>query len=111
MSLKGRRVIDLTQHLSGPFCTWTLRALGAEIIKVEAVPNGDGSRETPPFALERSVYFDSLNRGKKSLAVNLKSPEGREILHRLVREADILVENFRPGVRDRLGCSDEILRG
>ncbi len=110
MSLKGRRIIDLTQHLSGPFCTWTLRALGAEVIKVEAVGRGDGSRETPPFAAERSVYFDSLNRGKKSLALNLKSREGQEILHKLVRQADVLVENFRPGVRDRLGCSDAALK-
>jgi len=109
-SLSGLRVIDLTQHLSGPFCTWTLRCLGAEVIKVEAAATGDGSRETPPFAGDRSIYFDSLNRGKKSLAVDLKNPDGREILHRLLRDADVLVENFRPGVRDRLGCSDETLR-
>ena len=110
MSLKGLRVIDLTQHLSGPFCTWTLGCLGAEVIKVEAVATGDGSRETPPFAGDRSIYFDSLNRGKKSLAIDLKNEEGREVLHRLLRDADVLVENFRPGVRDRLGCSDETLK-
>ena len=105
------RVIDLTQHLSGPFCTWTLSALGAEIIKVESVATGDGSRETPPFLHDRSIYFDSLNRGKKSLAIDLKTSEGQKILHQLLQEADVLVENFRPGVRDRLGCSDETLKG
>ncbi len=108
--MKQLRVIDLTQHLSGPFCTWTLRCLGAEVIKVESVGTGDGSRETPPFAGDRSIYFDSLNRGKKSLAIDLKSEEGREILHQLLRDADVLVENFRPGVRDRLGCSDDTLK-
>ena len=103
------RVIDLTQHLSGPYCTWTLATLGADVIKVEAVGKGDGSRETPPFAGARSIYFDSLNRGKRSVALDLKSAEGRTILAELLRDADVLVENFRPGVRDRLGCSDEDL--
>lgn len=107
--MKSIRVIDLTQHLSGPYCTWTLATLGADVIKVEAVGKGDGARETPPFADERSIYFDSLNRGKKSVALDLKSEQGRQVLADLLRDADVLVENFRPGVRDRLGCSDQAL--
>jgi crotonobetainyl-CoA:carnitine CoA-transferase CaiB-like acyl-CoA transferase len=107
--MKSIRVIDLTQHLSGPYCTWTLATVGADIIKVEALGKGDGSRETPPFLNERSIYFDSLNRGKRSVAIDLKSEQGRAILHDLLRTADVMVENFRPGVRDRLGCSDKEL--
>ena len=84
--------------------------MGAEIIKVESVTGGDGSRETPPFVSARSLYFDSLNRGKKSVALNLKTAEAQEILHRLLKNSDVLVENFRPGVRDRLGCSDSDLK-
>lgn len=107
--MKSVRIIDLTQHLSGPYCSWTLASLGADVIKVEAVSKGDGARETPPFIDERSVYFDSLNRGKRSIALDLKSDDGQTILHDLLRGADVLVENFRPGVRDRLGCSDAAL--
>lgn len=107
--MKPFRVIDLTQHLSGPFCTWTLATLGADVIKVEAVGKGDGSRETPPFVDERSLYFDSLNRGKRSISLDLKSVQGKKVLADLLKDADVLVENFRPGVRDRLGCSDEAL--
>lgn len=108
--LHALKVIDLTQHLSGPFCSWTLSTLGADVIKVESAATGDGSRETPPFANGRSIYFESLNRGKKSLAIDLKSSEGQAILHRLLKDTDVLLENFRPGVRDRLGCSDETLK-
>src|SRR6185503_2808673 len=100
--MSSLRIIDLTQHLSGPFCTWTLCCLGAEVIKVEAVLKGDGARETPPFVGGRSIYFESLNRGKKSIAIDLKRAEGQAILHRLAEDADVLVENFRPGVRERL---------
>ena len=100
------RVVDLTQHLSGPYCTWTLANLGADVIKVEAADGGDGSRQTPPFVEGRSLYFDSLNRGKRSIAVDLKTEAGQRILHELVARADVLVENFRPGVRNRLGRSD-----
>ena len=108
--MNGIRVVDLTQHLSGPFCTWTLANLGADVIKVEAVGHGESSRESGPFVNGRSIYFDSVNRGKRSIAIDLKTALGQETLHRLVAGADVLVENFRPGVLGRLGCSDEILK-
>jgi crotonobetainyl-CoA:carnitine CoA-transferase CaiB-like acyl-CoA transferase len=104
--MQGIRVVDLTAHLSGPFCTWQLAALGADVIKIEPPATGEPARETPPLKDGHSLYFDSLNRGKRSLALDLRAPEGKAVLHRLLATADVLVENFRPGVRDRLGCSD-----
>lgn len=103
--MKGVRVIDMTSVLSGPFCTWLLASLGAEVIKVES-PAGDSARTTPPFENGVGLYFASLNRDKRSIALDLKSEDGRAALHRLLAGADVLVENMRPGVRDRLGCSD-----
>ena len=107
--MKGVRVVDLTSVLSGPFCTWLLSTLGAEVIKVES-PKGDLARGTPPFEDGISLYFASLNRNKRSIVLDLKSEGGRRALHRLLETADVLVENMRPGVRDRLGCSDEDLK-
>ncbi|MDQ2067743.1 CaiB/BaiF CoA-transferase family protein [Xinfangfangia sp. CPCC 101601] len=107
--MKHVRVVDLTQHLSGPYCTWTLASLGAEVIKVEAIHKGDSARETSPFVNGKSIYFESVNRCKKSLAVDLKTEAGKQILTELLKTADVLVENFRPGVRARLGFSDEAL--
>ena len=104
--MQGIRVVDLTAHLSGPFCTWQLAALGADVIKIEPPGTGEPARETPPFRDGHSLYFDSLNRGKRSLALDLRTTDGKAILHKLLATADLLVENFRPGVRDRLGCSD-----
>ena len=106
--MKNIRVVDLTSVLSGPFCTWLLSTLGAEVIKVES-PKGDLARGTPPFEDGISLYFASLNRNKRSIVLDLKSEGGRRALHRLLETADVLVENMRPGVRDRLGCSDENL--
>ena len=107
--MKSIRVIDLTSVLSGPFCTWLLSTLGAEVIKVES-PKGDLARGTPPFEDGVSLYFASLNRNKRSIVLDLKSEGGRRALHRLLETADVLVENMRPGVRDRLGCSDDDLK-
>jgi CoA:oxalate CoA-transferase len=107
--MKGVRVVDLTSVLSGPFCTWLLSTLGADVIKVES-PKGDLARGTPPFEDGFSLYFASLNRNKRSVVLDLKSEKGRRALHRLLGTADVLVENMRPGVRDRLGCSDEDLK-
>ena len=106
--MKGVRVVDLTSVLSGPFCTWLLSTLGADVIKVES-PKGDLARGTPPFQDGVSLYFASLNRNKRSVVLDLKSEKGRRALHRLLEKADVLVENMRPGVRGRLGCSDEDL--
>lgn len=108
--LKGLRVLDLTTFLSGPFCTQVLADLGAEVVKVES-PDGDSSRRIPPhFVGEDSAYFLGINRGKRSIAVNLKTGEGIELLKRLIAKADVLVENFRPGVASRMGLDVDVIR-
>ena len=101
--LQGIRVLDLTWVLSGPFCTLTLCDLGADVIKVERPPYGDVSRTTGPIVDGESGYFFSVNRGKRSMALDLTSDEGKELFLRLVREADVVVENFTPGKMEALG--------
>jgi CoA:oxalate CoA-transferase len=101
--LNGIVVVDLTRVLAGPFCTMLLADLGAEVIKIERPDGGDDSRAFGPFVQGESAYFMSINRGKKSATLNLKHPQGKELLQALVAKADILVENFKPGVMDRLG--------
>jgi crotonobetainyl-CoA:carnitine CoA-transferase CaiB-like acyl-CoA transferase len=101
--LSNLKVVDLTHMLAGPYCTWLLGALGAEVIKVEMPRRGDFTRALAPFANERSVYFSSVNRNKRSIALDLKQPLGKEALLRLVQMADVFVENNRPGVMKRLG--------
>ncbi|MDR7391756.1 MAG: CoA transferase, partial [Armatimonadota bacterium] len=97
-------VVDLTRALAGPYCTMMLADLGARVIKVEAPEGGDDTRGWgPPFLEGESAYFMSVNRNKESVALNLKHPRGVEVLHRLLERADVLVENFRPGVMERLG--------
>jgi crotonobetainyl-CoA:carnitine CoA-transferase CaiB-like acyl-CoA transferase len=111
--LKGLRVLDLTRMLSGPYCTMHLADHGAEVIKIEA-GNGDTSRGNGPFhdddtAQKWAGYFVSLNRGKKSIQLDLKSQKGKESFLKLSATADVIVENFRPGVMERLGLSYETL--
>lgn len=97
-------VVDLSRILSGPVCSMLLADMGAEVIKVEPPPLGDDSRQWgPPFIGGISTYFLSVNRNKKSLGLNLKAEDGRRILWKLIERADVLIENFRPGVLDRLG--------
>jgi alpha-methylacyl-CoA racemase len=116
--LEGVRVLDLTRLLPGGFCTLLLADLGAEVLKVEDTAGGDYIRWMPPYyggEAERangtaSAYFLGLNRNKRSLKLNLKHPEGREILLRLAEEYDVLVESFRPGVLERLGVGYEAIR-
>ena len=113
-ALAGLRVVDLTQMLAGPFCTQVLADHGADVIKVEAM-TGDGTRITGPFCDDDTLrdfggYFQSVNRNKRSIAVDLKSSTGREILRKLIDSADVVVENFRAGVMERLGLSYETLR-
>lgn len=108
--LEGIKVLDMTRVLAGPFATMLLSDLGAEVLKVEMPGIGDDSRHFGPFKNERSLYFVSINRGKKSMTLNLKSEEGKDILRSLVKEHDILVENFRPGVMEKLGLGYEVLR-
>lgn len=101
--LQNIRVLDMTWALAGPFCTMLLADLGAEVIKVENPEGGDPSRKNFPFIDGVSSYFLSINRGKKSITVNLQHPKGKEIILSLAPKCDVLVENFRPGVMDRLG--------
>ena len=106
--LAGLRVLELCQVAAGPFCGMLFADLGADVIKVET-PAGDSMREWPPFNNGYSENFASLNRSKRSIALNLKAPEDRDILLALVRDCDILLENNRPGVMNRLGLSYETL--
>ncbi len=108
--LSGLRVLDLSRVLAGPFCSMILGDLGAEIIKVEDPSGGDQTRTIPPFVNGVSHYFLAINRNKKSIAVDTRLPEGREVILDLVRQSDVVLENFRPGVMDRLGLSFEVLR-
>ena len=101
--LDGIRVVDLTRVLAGPFGSTILGDLGAEIIKIESPGRGDPVRDIAPYHREQSHYFLSLNRNKKSIALDIKGAEGRRILAELVERADVLIENFRPGVLTELG--------
>ena len=105
--LSGIKVLDLTWVYAGPFATQILGDLGAEIIKIEAAPVGDKTRIMPPFKNGYSGYFATLNRGKKSLALNLKSAKGRELFLELARKVDVLTENFAPRALEQLGLGYE----
>jgi crotonobetainyl-CoA:carnitine CoA-transferase CaiB-like acyl-CoA transferase len=107
--LAGLKVIDLTRVLAGPFATQSLGDLGAEVLKIEPPELGDETRHFPPFLDGESHYFLGINRNKKSLVVDLQQEDGKDILRRLVAQADILVENYRPGVMDRLGLGYDAL--
>src|SRR5215831_5149958 len=109
--LEGLRVVDLTRVLSGPYCTMQLGDLGAEVIKVERPGEGDDTRSfAPPFQGDQAAYFLSVNRNKKSMTLDMKSPRGKEVLWRLIDVSDVLVENFRPGAMDRLGLGYAAVR-
>ena len=108
--LKGLKVIDLTQVLSGPFSTMWLATMGAEVIKIENPKSPDVTRNYAPFQNGVSAYFPTVNHNKKCITLNLKAPEGKELLKSLIKDADVLVENYRPGVMDRLGVGYEVLR-
>jgi CoA:oxalate CoA-transferase len=101
--LSDIKVLDLTTFLSGPFCTMILSDMGASVVKIETPSKGCPTRQNPPFINSQSAYFMSLNRGKKGITLNLKSEQGRKIFFQLAASADVLVENFRPGVMKRLG--------
>lgn len=106
----GLLVIDLTRVLAGPFCTMMLAELGARVIKVENPDGGDESRQFAPFFRDKSAYYQSLNRGKESIALNLKDDADRRVLLAMVRRGDVLVENYRPGTLDKLGLGYDQLR-
>lgn len=104
-------VLDLSRVLSGPFATQQLVDLGARVIKIEHPKDGDDTRRFgPPFLSGESTYFMSVNRGKESVAVDLKHPHGRKIILDLARHADVMIENFKPGTADRLGMGAAALR-
>ena len=112
--LSGIRVIGLEQYMSGPYCTMLLADAGAEVIKIERPGSGDPRRSIPPFATRgkasRAAGFMAYNRNKKSVALNLRAPAGRAILHELVEASDVVVENLRPGAMEKLGLGHEEVR-
>ncbi|MHA6267690.1 CoA transferase [uncultured Aliiroseovarius sp.] len=101
--LEDITILDLTHVLAGPYCSMVLSDLGAKVIKVEQPGSGDDTRHFPPFRGTESAYFATINRNKQSIALNLKDPADRAILERLLAQVDVVMENFRPGVMDRLG--------
>src|SRR5665213_719310 len=107
--LSGITVVDLSRILAGPYCTMLMAEMGARIIKVEPPGKGDDAREYGPFRKGKSTYFASVNRGKESIALDLKAAGDRAIFERLLAKADVVVENFRPGTMEKLGYGWETL--
>ena len=102
-------VLDLTWVLAGPYASMILADLGADVIKVERPPHGDVARTTGPFVNDESIYFQSINRGKRSISIDLRQERGKALFLNLVERADVVMENFRPGAMDRLGLGYETL--
>ena len=103
-ALSGVRVVELSHIMAGPVCGLLLGDLGADVIKVERLPNGDGTRGfVPPDVKGESAAFMMLNRGKRGVAVDLRSEEGRSVVRRLVKDADVIIENFRAGTMEKMG--------
>jgi len=107
--LSGVVIADLSRILAGPYCTMLMAEMGARVIKVEPPGKGDDAREYGPFKNGVSTYFASINRGKESIALDLKAKGDQDIFHRLLAKADVLVENFRPGTMEKLGYGWELL--
>ena len=103
LPLRGLKVIDFTRVLAGPLCTMLLGDMGAEVIKIEDPRHCDDTRAWAPFVDGWSTYYLTVNRNKKSVAVDLKSEDGRALMEDLFRSADVVIENFRPGTLERLG--------
>lgn len=113
-ALENLTILDLTRVLAGPFCTMMLADMGARVIKIEVPSGGDDTRAYPPFrdnvnGERESLYFANINRNKQGITLNLKTPDGKELFKRLVKTADIVVENYRPGVMDKLGLGYDVL--
>lgn len=114
-ALENLVILDLTRVLAGPFCTMMLADMGARVIKIEVPDGGDDTRGYPPFrenvnGQRESLYFANINRNKQGVTLNLKAPEGKELFKQLVKKADIVVENYRPGVMDKLGLGYDVLK-
>lgn len=110
LPLDNVKILDLTQFLAGPYCTMVLADMGAEVTKIERFPGGDDSRRLGPFINDEGYCFAMANRNKKSLALDLKSEKGLEVFHRLASEADVIIENFRPGVVKKLKIDYETIK-
>ncbi|WP_375381837.1 CaiB/BaiF CoA transferase family protein [uncultured Sphingomonas sp.] len=110
LPLSGMRVLDLSRALSGPFCSMILGDLGADVIKVEALPGGDMIRTWGPFQEDESAYYLSANRNKRGMALDFRSPEGRDLLSKMASQSDVLVENFKPGTMAAMGLDPDALR-
>lgn len=108
-ALEGIKILDLTRVLAGPFCTMMLADMGAEVIKIEIPGKGDDTRNFGPYKNGESLYYANVNRNKKGITLNLKKPEGKELFLEMVKKADVVVENYRPGVMDKLGLGYDVL--
>lgn len=109
-ALENITVLDLTRVLAGPYATMLLADLGANVIKIENPKGGDDTRAFPPFKNGQSLYYANINRNKKGITLNLKAPEGKNMFLEMVKKADVVVENYRPGVMDRLGIGYDVLK-
>ena len=110
-ALEGVKVLDLTQIMAGPYCTMMLADMGADVVKIEKPGGGDDTRRMgPPFIEGESAAFLGINRNKRSIVVDLRSDEGREIVLDMARRYDVLVQNFRPGSLERMGLGYEQVR-
>ncbi len=103
-ALNGLRVLDLTRFIAGPHCAMVLADLGADVVKVERPIGGDDTRAIAPHVAGESIYFMVFNRNKRGITIDLRDPAGQRVLRDLVREADVLIENFRPGTMEKMGC-------
>jgi CoA:oxalate CoA-transferase len=110
LPLTGLRVVDLTRILAGPFCSMLLGDMGAEVVKIETPGTGDPVPRQGAIRDGLSWYFAAFNRSKRSVTLNLRHPEGRAVLEKLIAQADVLVENFRPGVMAAMGFDNNDLR-
>ena len=108
--LEGIVILDLTRVLAGPYCGALLADMGATVIKVEQPGKGDDSRSMGPFINDQSVYFANFNRSKMGVTLNLKAPEAKEIFKEMVKKADVVIENYRPGTMEKLGLGYDVLK-
>lgn len=109
-ALKGLKVVDLSQVLAGPYCTMVLGDMGADVVKVEKFPLGDDTRTMGPYINDESYMYMMVNRNKRGVCLNLKTDEGLQVLYKLIQEADVFIENYRPGVTKKLGIDYDTLK-
>ena len=109
-ALEGLKVLDLTRVLAGPYATMILADMGADVIKIEMPETGDDSRQFGPYIAGESAYFMSMNRNKRSMTMNLKSEKSKELFKEMIKEADVIVENYRPGTMEKLGLGYDVIK-